>query len=101
MKTTNSKEEKIKMSKECPNCGYKMSMKDKTCKYCGSKNENYSRLMEFVEEVDEKHDTEVENPASLQITKSSLAILGVVFLFVFFPVGIILLLLAARVDKNN
>ena len=100
MKIINSKEEKKKMNNECPNCGYKMSAKDKACKYCGTKNENYSKLIDFVEGVD-KISEDDGAPVSPQTTKSLFLIFGIVCLFVCLPLGIILLLLSSRIDKDN
>ena len=101
MKTTNSKEEKKKMSNECPNCGYKMSMKDKTCKYCGSKNENYSKLIGFVEGLDESTKSNNVPQTSPQAIKVVYVFFGILCLFGLWPLSILFFILASREGKDN
>lgn len=100
MKIINSKEEKKKMNNECPNCGYKMSAKDKACKYCGTKNENYSKLIGFVEGVD-KISEDDGAPVSPQTIKAVYVFFGILCLFGLWPLSILFFILASRTGKDN
>lgn len=99
-KIINSKEEKKKMNNECPNCGYKMSSKDKICKYCGTKNENYSGSVSFMSDLIDAQNKQAGEPKQLN-NKTGFVVAGIVFLFIFWPVSILFFMLASRVDKNN
>ena len=98
MKTTNSKEEKKKMNNECPNCGYKMSMRDKTCKYCGTKNENYSSAVSFMTGLIDEQKKQDEVPKQLN-NKTGFIVAGIVFLFIFWPISIFFFIMASK--SNN
>ena len=100
MKIINSKEEKKKMSSECPNCGYKMSNKDKTCKYCGTKNENYSGTASFMTSLMDTQNKQEGAPQQMNSRSGYIAI-GILFLFIFWPMSIFFFVMASKMNKDS
>lgn len=89
------------MNNECPNCGYKMSAKDKTCKYCGTKNENHSQLLDFAEKLGGDSDSNDVEQASPKTRKTICILFGIFCLFGLWPLSILFFVLASKAEKDN
>ena len=87
---------------ECPNCGYMMSKRDKKCPYCGTENAEYSPIKNVINDTFTPVSTPLNTPSNNNAkpvnnntqTKSSINwLLAIILLIVFWPVGLLYIIL--------
>ena len=87
---------------ECPKCGYMMSKRDKKCPYCGTENAEYSPIKNVINDTFTPVSTPLNTPSNNNAkpvnnntqTKSSINwLLAIILLIVFWPVGLLYIIL--------